>query len=202
MPHGKLGQLGRPATACRRPGWGTRGTQSWTTPLIIDFARDGLPHCYELDLFCMSLSRLLDTRRDATWMQLVHVTLCPSSPYCLVSGRCRSLTVSLPAYQLTSRPWTSAFVSSWSDSAFFVCVGVSCGYSADLVVGLAFVTSPACNCLSCLFCCAWGVGSTVPVEGGVVSPFTVSVNVYFRLTHVFLSIHYYAIHCISIHASS
>ena len=85
-------------------------------------------------------------------------------------------------------------------------VGVSCGYSADLVVCLAFVTSPTCNCLSCLFCCAWGggggVGSTFPVEGGVVSPFTVSFNVYFRLTHVFLSIHYYAIHCISIHASS
>ena len=32
---------------------------------------------------------------------------------------------------------------------------------------------------------AWGVGSTVPVEGGVVSPLTVSDNVYFRLTHVF-----------------
>ena len=26
---------------------------------------------------------------------------------------------------------------------------------------------------------------TVPEEGGVVSPFTVYVNVYFRLTHVF-----------------
>ena len=34
--------------------------------------------------------------------------------------------------------------------------------------------------------------------GGVVSPFTVYVNVYL----CFLSIHYYAIHCISIHASS
>ena len=40
------------------------------------------------------------------------------------------------------------------------------------------------------------------IVGGFFSPFTVSVNVYFRLTHVFLSIHYYAIHCISIHASS
>ena len=38
--------------------------------------------------------------------------------------------------------------------------------------------------------------------GGCFPPFTVSVNVYIRLTHVFLSIHYYAIYCISIHASS
>ena len=29
-----------------------------------------------------------------------------------------------------------------------------------------------------------GVGSTMPMEGGVVSPFMVSVNVHFRLTHV------------------
>ena len=56
MPHGKFGRLGRPATVCRRPGSG----DTWTTPMIIDFALDGLPHCHELDLFCMSLSRLLD----------------------------------------------------------------------------------------------------------------------------------------------
>ena len=157
MPHGKFGRLRWPAAVCRRPGWGTRDT--WTTPLIIDFTRDSLPRCHELALFCMSLPRLLDrihaTRRHldgySRYMPL-------STPYCLVSGRCRSPTVSLPAYLLTSRPWTSAFVSSWSDSAFCVCVGVSCGYSADPVVGLAFVMSPTCNCLSCLFCCAWGGG--------------------------------------------
>ena len=61
-----------------------------------------------------------------------------------------------------------------------MCVGVSCGYSADLVVGLAFVTSPTCNCLSCLFCCAWGgVGSTVPVEGGVVFSITITITITF-----------------------
>ena len=39
--------------------------------------------------------------------------------------------------------------------------------------------------------------------GGGVSPlYGFCVNVYIRLTHVFLSIHYYAISCISIHASS
>jgi len=37
-----------------------------------------------------------------------------------------------------------------------------------------------------------GVGSTVLVEGGVLSPFTVSVNVNFRLTRVFLLVYYYA----------
>ena len=84
-----------------------------------------------------------------------------------------------------------------------MCVGVSCGYSADLVVGLAFVTSPTCNCLSCLFCCAWGGRLHCSSGGwGCFPPFTVSVNVYIRLTHVFLSIHDYAIYCISIHASS
>ena len=61
------------------------------------------------------------------------------------------------------------FVSSWFESAFLF-LGVSCVYVADPAVGLAFVMSPTCTCLSCLLCGAWGVGSTVPVEGGVVPP--------------------------------
>ena len=46
-----------------------------------------------------------------------------------------------------------------------------------------------------------GVGSTVPEDGGVVH-LTVPVNAYVRLTHVFLSLHYYATHYISIHSNS
>ena len=66
-------------------------------------------------------------------------------------------------------------------------MGVSCGYLADPEVGLVFVTSPTCNCLSCVLCCAWGGGRLHCSSGGwgCFSPFTVSVNVYFRLTHVF-----------------
>ena len=134
---------------------GNSGNTS-ATPLLIDFASDGLPHCCELAL---SVCRFRDsltgyTRRDATWMQLVQARLYSLLP---VSGRCRSLTVSLPAYLLTSRPWTSAFVCSWYDSAF-LCVGVSCGYLADPEVGLVFVTSPTCN--------VWLVYFVVPGGGG------------------------------------
>ena len=101
---------------------GNSGNTS-ATPLLIDFARDGLPHCCELAL---SVCRFRDslagyTRRDATWMQLVQATLYSLLP---VSGRCRSLTVSLPAYLLTSRlGLLRLFVCSWYDSAFFVCGG-------------------------------------------------------------------------------
>ena len=88
-------------------------------------------------------------------------------------------------------------------TARFVCVGVSCGYSAGLVVGLAFVTSPTCNCLVLfILLCLGGRLHCSSGGWGCFPLFAVSVNVYFRLTHVFLSIHYYAIHCISIHASS
>ena len=64
-----------------------------------------------------------------------------------------------------------------------------------------WLTGAACGMYTFTLCCSWGVGCTVPVEGGVVPP-TVSVNAYFRLSMCFLSIHHYAIHCISIHASS
>ena len=53
-------------------------------------------------------------------------------------------------------------------------------------------------CLSSAGCSAEYTGFLVRVlvrvrGGGCLPPFTVSVNVYIRLTHVFLSIHYYAI---------
>ena len=49
-------------------------------------------------------------------------------------------------------------------------MGVSCGYLADPEVGLVFVTSPTCTVCLVYFAVPGGVGSTVPVEGGVVFP--------------------------------
>ena len=53
-------------------------------------------------------------------------------------------------------------------------MGVSCGYLADPEVGLVFVTSPTCTVCLLYFAVPGGggegVGSTVPVEGGVVFP--------------------------------
>ena len=76
MPHGKFGRLGRPATVCRRPGWGTRvtpGLHHWllTSPVMV---------CHTATSWTFYVCRYRDsltgyTRCDATWMQLVHVTL-------------------------------------------------------------------------------------------------------------------------------
>ena len=149
---------------------GNSGNTS-ATPLLIDFARDGLPHCCELAL---SVCRFRDsltgyTRRDATWMQLVQA---PSTPYCLYPAgadhwQCRCQRICWQAALGLLR----LFVRSWYDSAF-LCVGVSCGYLADPEVGLVFVTSPTCNVCLVYFAVpgGGGVGSTVPVEGGVVFP--------------------------------
>ena len=66
-------------------------------------------------------------------------------------------------------------------------MGVSCGYLADPEVGLVFVTSPTCTVCLVYFAVPGGGGRLHCSSGGwgCFSPFTVSVNVYFRLTHVF-----------------
>ena len=104
-------RLGRPATVCRRPGWGTRVTprlHHWSLTSPVTVCRTAASWHFSACRYCDSLTGY--TRRDTTWMQLVQAT---STPYCLVSGRCRSLTVSLPACLLTSRTWTYAIVNSW-----------------------------------------------------------------------------------------
>jgi len=50
--------------------WLGNSGNTLATLLLYDFARDGLPHCCELALFCMSVPRLLD-RLPATRRHLV-----------------------------------------------------------------------------------------------------------------------------------
>ena len=104
-----------------------------------------------------------------------------------VDGHCDShladdLELAVPLYSLTLRQ----------------------GLWVPLLVLAKFPAHPPCCSTGCPLCM---FGATLCVGGMLFPPlaFTVYVNVYFRLTHVFsvdTLLIYYAIRCISIHASS
>ena len=172
MPHGKFGRLGRPATDCQRPGWETRVTPRLhhcllTSPVTV--CRTAVSWHF---LYVDSATPWPDTR-DATppgcsWYRPL------STPYCLYPAGADHWQ-----YRCQRICWQAAlgllrlFVCSWYDSAF-LCV---CGGQLR-ILGWPGSRSRVRNvsnmhCLSCVLCCAWGgggVGSTVPVEGGVVFP--------------------------------
>ena len=131
------------------------------------------------------------------------------------------------APSLTNRPYTvftyltlfPAFViyTRFGNLPFFrwMFCGVYRVFSAGTRWSTGGLFSPLygfCQCIHSLNACVYvdtllcnplhGFCQCIHSRGGCFPPFTVSVNVYIRLTHVFLSIHYYAIYCISIHASS
>ena len=107
----QLCRTGSAWSACDRLPTSRLGNSGNTsaTPLFIDFARDGLPHCCELALSVCRFRHSLTgyTRRDASWMQLVRATLYSLLP-CI---RPAPITDSVVASVFADKPpWTSGFV--------------------------------------------------------------------------------------------
>ena len=112
MHHKKFGRLGRPATVCRRPGWGTRTTprlHHWSLTSPVTACRAAANWHISACRYCNSMTGY--TRRDTPWMQLVQATLY-SVQSCLRQVPFTACVVAL-ACLLISRPWISTIVNSW-----------------------------------------------------------------------------------------